>query len=131
MDGMESKIQRILSDPEAMGAVLNMAKSLGVSGASSAPSEDEIPKEQSEPAADDGGGLGGFSELLGNIDPALMGKLMGLLGEYTRSDDRRISFLKALKPYLREERAEQIDRASQMVRIARTASKALESWNGE
>ena len=71
----------------------------------------------------------GLSELLGSADPATMGKLLGLLGEYTRDDDRRVLFLKALKPYLRPERAGKIERAGQLVRLARTAGKALESWN--
>ena len=127
MDGMENKIQRILNDPEAMSAVMSMAKSLGASGSSSVPSQD--PPEAPPEAEPDGAGLGGLSDLLGNMDPATMGKMMGLLGEYTRSDDHRVVFLRALKPYLRTERAEKIDKASQMVRIARTASKALETFN--
>jgi hypothetical protein len=138
---MESKIQRILGDPEAMSRMLNIAKSLGLSGSPSVPSQTEAPEERQEAppepeyAPDEGssgrGGSGseGIFDLLGDMDPAMIGKVMGLLGEYSRTDDRRVIFLRALKPYLRSERADRIDRVSQMVRIARTASKALGSWN--
>lgn len=130
---MENKIQRVLNDPDAMSAVLNLARSLGGSGSSgqSEPEQEPVPspEEPLETEMPDGAGLAGLSDLLGSIDPAMMGKLMGLLGEYTRTDDRRTAFLSALKPYLRDERAAKVDRAGQLVRIARTASKALEGWN--
>lgn len=133
MDGMESKLQRILNDPEALGAVMNMAKSLKSSGefsgddSSGSDSTDTGQSVPSDASADTGNLFG----LLDNIDPAMLGKLMGLMGEYTRTDDRRTMLLSALKPYLREERAGKIDKAGQIVRIARTASKALNTWQSD
>lgn len=131
MDGMESKLQRLLNDPEALGAVMNMAKSLKASGDSSGEPEQSPDEGETVPSAAGSGDSGNLFSLLDNIDPATIGKLMGLMGEYTRTDDRRTLLLNALKPYLRSERAEKIDKAGQIVRIARTASKALNTWQSE
>ena len=118
MDGIEDKLQKLLNDPEALGAVMNMAKGLtgGASGGG-----DERPSVRGEEN-------GGLSSLLNGMDPATISKVMGLVGEYTRGDDRRTKLLEALKPYVRDERRGKLDRASNLVKIARTAGAALGSF---
>jgi hypothetical protein len=121
---MEEKLQKILNDPDALGAVMSMAKSL-----SSGTSESEETPETSK-TEDGGAGSDGLFGLLEGVDPEMLSKLMGLFGEYTRKDDRRTELLIALKPYLRGERAAKLDRAGQIVRLARTANKAFDMFNG-
>lgn len=141
MDGLEAKLNKILSDPEALGSVLEMAKSLAGSDSGGDGGREAHPDERGRGAADDApglleglaapGGLGGLGELLGGMDPAMIGKLMGLVGEYTREDDRRTHLLQALKPYIRPERQGKMDRAAQIVKLARTARKAIGSFGGD
>ncbi len=136
MDGLEAKLNKILSDPEALGSVLEMAKSLTGSGRHEEQAERDEPRrredaERHEGGADAPGGFGGLGELIGGMDPATLGKMMGLVGEYTREDDRRTHFLSALKPYVRPERQSKMDRAAQIVKIARTARKAMGSFGGD
>lgn len=129
MDGLEAKLNRILSDPEALGSVLEMAKSLTGSGKQEERAEPEGGRE--EPGEGGPGALGGLGDLLGGMDPEMIGKLMGLVGEYSREDDRRTNLLSALKPYVRPERQSKMDRAAQIVKLARTARKALGSFGGD
>lgn len=134
MDGLEAKLNKILSDPEALGSVLEMAKSLTGSEKREERGEPDEPRgrgERHEAAEGNAlGGLGGLSELIGGMDPAMLGKVMGLVGEYTREDDRRTHLLSALKPYVRPERQGKMDRAAQIVKMARTARKAMGSFGG-
>ena len=125
MDGLEAKIQKILSDPEALGSVLEMAKSLS---GTEKPDAEPVSAETRTDPENPGGGL---TNLLDGLDPATVGKVMGLMGEFTREDDKRTHLLKALKPYVRPERQSKMDRAAQIIKIARTANKALSSFGGD
>ena len=130
MDGFEDKISALLSSPDAMDKVMSMAKALGASQESAEP-EDRAPRGSSGGGLDalaaltSGGGLGGLGELLGGVDPQTIGKIMGLMGEFNKRDDRRETLLNAVKPYLRPERQDKIGKAVQIVKLARTARSAL------
>lgn len=132
MDGLEDKISAFLSSPGAMEQVLSMAKALGGGEGGS----DDAPEESERHSEDSGlgglgalGSLGGLGDMLGGVDPATLSKIMGLLGEYNKKDDRRENLLKAVKPYLRKERQDNVGRALQIVKLARTAQSALGEGN--
>lgn len=129
MDGLEEKLNKILSDPEALGSVMKMAQSIAGGG-----SNDDAPSGDGNVLGAlsqlGGGGAGGLMDMISGIDPQMLGRIMSLAGEYGRTDDRRTSLLTALKPYVREERREKMERAAQIVRLARTARMALGSFGG-
>ena len=125
MDGLEAKLNRILSDPEALGSVLEMAKSIAGSE-KGGKGEGQDSHQESAPAD----GLGAIGNLIGGMDPDTIGMVMGLVGEFTRDDDKRTGFLNALKPYVSEDRQQKMDKAAQIVKLARTARKALGSFGG-
>ena len=127
MDGLEAKLNRILSDPEALGSVLEMAKSIAGSDKSEKnESQDSPESHESAPFA----GLGAIGDLFGGLDSDTLGMVMGLVGEYTRNDDRRTGLLNALKPYVSPERQHKMERAALIVKLARTARKALGNFGG-
>ncbi len=130
MDGLENKINKILSDPEALSNVMNIAKSLSAGSGSASSSDRGEPAEEATTTSggNDRGDLG-LMGMLGGMDPALISKLLSIMGEYNRSDDSRTMLFKALKPYLKKERQDKLDQASNIMRIARTASTALDGTN--
>ncbi len=104
MDDIAGKISELLSSPDGMERIKNLADSLFGSNA---------PQEQraDEPPVDGGG----FS-LPDGLD---IGKLMGIatvLGN--QKPDRRSQLLLALKPHLSQERCERVDKAVKFLKIA-------------
>ena len=134
MEGMEDKLSKILSNPEAMDTILKLSKSLG-GNAASAPEPEDSSLPEAVPA-----GLGGLGGLMGalsgesgaglmglleGVEPDLLLRLMGALGELGRTDDRRALLLRSLSGYVRPERAAKLERAQQYLRIARVAGQML------
>ena len=78
MSEFEDKLNAILSNPDAMAQVMNLAQSLdlgGGSGGSQGTAQNAPPPPSSPPAAagsggDALGGLAGLGDLLGQIDPS-------------------------------------------------------------
>ena len=129
MSDFEEKLNAILSNPDAMAQVASLAQSLG-GGASqpSPPSSQEEPGAQPPPPAAETSSpdLGSLSSLLGQIDPAVMTRLLPLLGELNRpQDSQRRQFLYALRPYLKESRRDKVDRALQIARMLHLGKRFL------
>ena len=107
MDGMEEKLSAMLSDPEAMARFrqLAAARSGGMGGESF------------------GGGAAENTPPLPPMDSGLaelMGKLLGAYG--ATSDAMRL--VMSLKPWLRPQRAEKLEKAMRIAHLA-TAAKAV------
>lgn len=117
MDDLEQKIQSVLSDPEQMQQVLNMARALGVSIP-----ESEEPKAREQKT----------SPPEQNIPPqagvdALSEPVSQLLQQAGKLEKRQENLLNALKPFLKPNRREKIDRAMQVARLSHLAGYALRS----
>lgn len=131
MSGFEEKLNAILSDPDAMAQVMQLAQSLHLDEpASGGPSdeaqgeEDRPPAGEAEPAANP---LGGLSDLLGEIDPGMIRRLLPLLGELRGGgeQDRRLELLNALRPFLKPERQAKVERAVKAARLLHLGKKLL------
>ena len=119
MDGMEQKLGAILSDPESMSKIMELAKGLGLNppmqDSSAAPAEakesnpDPAP---ATPAASPMSGLGALLSSMSNQSP----------------DDKQTALLKALRPYLRPERQDRLDRAIQTAKMVKTAKQAMKQF---
>ena len=122
MNDWEEKLNTLLSDPEAMAQVVGMAQTLSQQfGGGASPSG-----AQSEPQ---GGGnpLG----MLGNIDPALLTRLIPVLQQINRSESSEASaFLYALRPFLKPSRRDKVDRACQLARVIHLAKTFLTTQEG-
>jgi len=125
MAEFDDKLNSILSNPDAMAQIMQLAQSLG-GGDASAPASPPPPAPQSQTG---GGDL--LSTLTGGMDPKLMMKLLPLiqeLGGGQNSNARQLLF--ALRPYLKPERQEKIERALQLARLFHIGKKFLSEWEG-
>ena len=101
MDDMEQKLGQILGNPQMMQQIMNLASSLG----------SDSPAPQPE---------------MPSLDPAILGKLSGVLGN-VGIDDRQHALLEALGPYLSRDRVSRLERAMRAAKMARAASSFLGS----
>jgi len=121
MSDFEEKLNAILSSPETMAQVMSIAQSLGMNG-EAPPSQ---PEQNTPSQADDIAGL--FSSL----DPAMLTRLLPLLGELQEEhSSREQHLLAALSPYLKESRQEKLQQALRMAKLI-TAGKKLMGALGE
>ena len=113
MEDFEQKLSAILNDPAQLQGIFTLAKSLGLGtppGQTQA-DPDPPPQEASAPASAD--------------PPAQPDIPIGALLEAGRLDRRQENLLCALKPFLKPEKREKIDRALQIARLTHLAEFAL------
>ncbi len=116
MDDIFGKMQELLSDPESMKQISELAQMLKQettdAGSEPAPSAGEAPeeKEVSQKKAD------GFP-----FDPSMLLQFGQILNASQKSD-KNTELLLALRPHLRQERQEKVDRAVKLLRL-------LAVWN--
>ena len=134
MSDFEEKLNAILSNPETMGQIMNLAQSLNPGGGTA---QDGTPQDAPpQHGAPDGGGsdlgglggLAGLGDLLGQVDPAMIQKLLPLAGELAGGgNDERMQLLYALRPFLKPERRDKVERAAKTARLIRIGKKLLKS----
>ncbi|MBS6844466.1 MAG: hypothetical protein KH299_00105 [Firmicutes bacterium] len=115
---LEQAIGAVLQDPQQLQKIFALAQSLGLSppeapAAPAAPPPPEPPKPAAaappaEQTPEDRGSA-----------------LRALLQQAGKLDRRQENLLNALKPFLKPERREKVDRAMQAARISRLAGAAL------
>lgn len=136
MADLEQQLNAILGDPSAMDQIFALAKSL-----SGQQEEADPPASLPEPpaaatAGQETPGLGtllqglgaGGMPLLKDLDPRVIETALRLYSTYSADDDQRAALLAALRPFLKEERRAQMDRAVQIARLSRLARIALAIW---
>ena len=125
MDDLGSAIQSFLAQPGAMEQVESMAKQLGLTPGESV-SEQAPAESASAPVPETL--AGSLPELLGGVSVETLGTLMSALREGGDAS-KSTALLEALRPLLRQEKQEKLDRAIKAVRLsyaARTVSKTIE-----
>ena len=111
MSEFEEKLNAFLSNPDAMAQVMNLAQSLNLGGGES---QEAAPGGGDAPPPQGGVNLSGLGDLLGGIDPKLLQRLLPLAGE-----------LYALRPFLKPERRDKVERAARTARLIRVGKKLL------
>lgn len=106
MDDISSKLQEILSDPQALDQIKGLAGMLGVS--------DEQPKQNKAESA-----LSFLSDTQdkSTIDMlSVVGKIAPIMSNLNKEDDiQRLLF--ALRPFLSEERRKKLDQAEKIIKM--------------
>ena len=118
MGELEEKLNNILSSPADMEKILGLARELSGSKAGGKPSS-----EKSE-ARD------GLLGSLGSLDPKVIGMVSRLMGEYSSASSDKAALVSSIKPYIREERREELDRAVKIAKAAHVARIALSEFSG-
>lgn len=108
MGDMEDRLNSLLSDPGAMENIAKMARQL--MGGESPEEQPPVPPE-------------------GTKTPPALGKILGKL-KGGGSDDRKTQLLRAMKPYLKEERQKKMDRALKLAKMAHLAEIAMKAELG-
>lgn len=128
MDGLEEKLGAILSNQDAMSQIMALAKSLG--GPPQADAAADSPAAPT-PNASEPDAFHDSAPVLpsGGIDPRLLSMAAKLAGAYSDAgDDRRVALLAALRPFVKEERHQKLDKAIQIARLTRVVRVALDSF---
>jgi len=125
MSGFEEQLNAVLSNPDAMAQITSLAQSLNLGGGS--PQENINPAPQAGGIAGGLGGLAGLGELLGKIDPKLIERLLPLAGELMGDGggDERLQLLYALRPFLKPEKQDKVERAVKVARLIHVGKKLL------
>ena len=140
MGEFEEKLNSVLSNPEAMSQIMNLAQSLNLGGGSD---DGESPRSGPEDSPNPppppsggpaGGGLDGLGNLadlgglLGQIDPKWINRLLPLVGELTGGgNDERMQLLYALRPFLKPERRDKVERAARTAKLIHVGKKLLQT----
>ena len=114
MAGFEDALNSILSSPQDMEKILGLARELSGSAESQ-------PKEAPEPGP----------QSLGDLDPKLMRVFGKIMGEFNSGADDKTALMASIKPYVRPERRETLDKAVKIARFARLARLAMSELGGD
>ncbi len=121
MGELEDKLNSILSSPEEMEKIMNIARS--ISGGASDSETDSKENLSSN------GGAASFP--LGDIDPQMLKMMSRVMEQYgSGGDDGKALILNTLKPYLKEERRQKVDEALKIARMAKLAKIAFSEFSG-
>ena len=128
MAEFDEQLNNILSNPNAMSQIMQLAQSL--SGGQARPTAPP-PPQAPPPQAKQSSPPDLLSSLTGGIDPKLMARLLPLIQELgSQQDSNARALLYALRPYLKEERQEKVERALQLARLFHLGKKFLAGWEG-
>ena len=139
MAEFDEKLNSLLSNPEAMAQIMQMAQSLSGGQAQQPPQQPlqqpvrpaPPPPPAQAPPPPGGDLLSTLSGLTGGIDPTMLTKLLPLIQELgSQNDSNARQLLYALRPYLKPERQEKIERALQLARLFHLGKKFLAGWEG-
>ena len=123
----DEKLNSILSNPDAMSQIMQLAQSLS-GGQEQAPLPPPPPQptpRSSAPAQDI------LSSLTGGLDPKLLTRLLPVIQELGgQQDSNARALLYALRPYLKPDRQEKVERALQLARLFHLGKKFLAEWGG-
>lgn len=140
MAEFDDKLNELLSNPDSMAQIMRLAQSLsGETGGGGDPEPPQSPpqtrqasqdrRHQGPPPENGGGDL--LSGLTGGLDPKLLMRLLPLIQELGgQQDSNARALVYALRPYLKPERQEKVERALQLARLFHLGKKFLAGWEG-
>ena len=121
MGEFEDMLNSILSSPNEMEKIMDIAKEPTQGG--DAPRETEAaPKAEPKPEA---------IPNLGDISPKMLGAIGKVMGELKHGGDDKAALVNSMKPYLKPQRRETLDKAVKIARVARVARTAISEFGGD
>ena len=123
MAELDEKLNTLLSDPNSMAQIMQMAQQLSVTmggGTDNAPPAQQPPPPPAAPPA--------ALPPLGGLDPQVLAWFLPLLQEYSRSNSQTMQLLYALRPFLKESKQDKVERAARLARLIHLGKKFLTDW---
>ena len=122
MDELERALRAVLDDPAQLRELRELAGSMGFSMPQAQPESAPVQKApEPEPVSEPEPARAAFQQ------QPLPEPAAAMLRQAGKTDKRQEALLLALKPFLRKERQEKIDRALHAARLASLASLALKN----
>lgn len=134
MSEFEDRINSILGNPEEMEKIMNLASQfMGGADKNEEPGTERSGqnKSASGQSSDAGAGPGGLGALgsLGGFDMEMFSKMSRLMSQ-VKGGSEKTELLRAMGPYLKQERREKLEKAVRFARIAKVAGAALREYGG-
>lgn len=129
MADLEETLNSLLSDPNAMGQIMDLAGKLGLGGGEPEPEADPEPDpgQDSPPPGQDA--FSALGPLLSDPSQLLkLGKLLEVLQSGSQLSSEATALLTALRPFLRADRQRKLDRAMRLAGLSQAARQAYRLW---
>lgn len=136
MSELEEKLEGILGNPQAMAQIMSLAQSLNLGGNQPSAGDAAPPAKPADPppsasdsAPASGGGTpdSGLEGLLNGLNPEMLSAAASLMGQYASGrDDERTALLRALRPFVKEQRYAKLDKAIQIAKLSRLIRSGVE-----
>ena len=124
MSELEDKLNSLLSDPNAMAQVMQLAQNLSGGSTAGGPPPPQGGAADGTPNAGDLNAM--LSQLTGGLDPALLSRLLPVVSQMNRPESSETSaLLCALQPFLRDKRRDKVARAAQLAKLIHLAKVFL------
>ncbi len=121
MGEFEDKLNSILSSPKDMERIMGLAREL--SGGTSTQDSRQITERNAAGTEIPG--------IPGDLDPKVISVITRIMGEYSKQgNDDKSTLINSMKPFLREERKAELDRAANVARLAKIARIAFSEFSG-
>lgn len=121
MNDFDEKLNSLLSNPEAMGQIFQLAQSL--SGTTEPPPPPPQPPPQPIIPSND-------NSILGGINAGTLMRLLPLIQELGEQNGNARNLLLAMRPYLKPERQSKVEQALQLSRLICVGRKFLKDREG-
>ena len=121
MGDFEEMLGSILSSPKDMEKIMGLARELSGGGSEAAPEPERKPEPEGASAIPG----------LGDVSPKLLTAIGRILGGLNASGDGKAALIASMKPYVRPERRETLDRALKIAKIARAARLVMGELGGD
>ncbi len=119
MDDINEKLNTLLSDPDSMARIMQLAQQLsGGSGGQQTATAPPPPAAPAPPAPMPG------------IDPQLIAKFLPIIQEFSRDNSQTTQLLYALRPFLKDGKQEKVERAAKLARLICIGKRFLTEGGG-
>jgi len=127
----DEKLNALLSDPDRMAQIMQMAQTLSGASTQSQPPPSSPPPPSPPPQASSASSGDLLSSLTGGLDPKLLMRLLPVIQELSSdSNSSARTLLYALRPYLKQERQARVERALQLAKLLHIGKKLFAGWEG-
>lgn len=121
MAGPDERLDQLLSNQDNTRSILDLMQTLlQKQDGSPAPAQNQTP-------SDNGNASAQSTTPLSTLAPLLPQLMQAMSGEGNMIKQERVALLRALRPYLKENRVQSLDRALRLASMTKAASTALKT----
>ena len=119
MSDLEEKLQGLLSSPDGLSKLMEVAQSIGAKEPVRETTVESTPV------------LPNLSGLFESLKPEQLSTVLEFLEDYQDESDRRFHMLQALREYAKPDDMPHLEKAKQIVKLTKVAKHAIHSMRGK